>query len=111
MAREKTYFVYIVTNPGLTTLYTGVTNNLIARLSEHWENRGTRGTFAGKYYCYNLIYFEEHDSIIAAIAREKEIKNWNRSKKEDLIRSKNPDWISLNEKVCGTWPPTKIKTR
>jgi len=68
------YYIYIVTNPGRTVLYTGVTNNLPHRLIEHWMNRGDHKTFAGKYYCYNLIYLEEFQYIYNAIAIEKEIK-------------------------------------
>ena len=71
---KKQYAVYIVTNPNKTTLYIGVTNNLPAHLLEHWENRGKKDTFAGKYFCHNLIYFEVFQDIKDAIAREKEIK-------------------------------------
>jgi putative endonuclease len=108
---HTTFFVYIVTNPNKTTLYIGVTNNLSARVMEHWENRGQHETFAGKYFCYNLIYYETYQYIQVAIDREKEIKKWNRKKKEDLIASENPEWIFLNEKICGCWPPKKIIRR
>ncbi len=64
----------MTTNPGKTVLYTGVTNNLKRRISEHFNNRGNKKTFAGKYYCYNLIYFEQYPIIIHAIQREKEIR-------------------------------------
>ncbi len=99
------FFVYILTNPAKTTLYIGVTNNLAARLKEHWDNRGRPETFAGKYYCYNLIYFEVNPSIKSAIAREKELKKWNRHKKETLIKSRNPEWFFLNRDICDDWPP------
>ena len=99
------YYVYILTNHYRTTLYTGVTNDLSARLVEHWLNRNDRGSFAEKYYCYNLIYFEQFDSIELAIKREKQIKGWVRAKKIALIESTNPDWIFLNETICGKWPP------
>ena len=108
---EKSSYVYIVTNPGRTTLYIGVTNNIQARLVEHWSNRGDPVTFAGKYFCYNLIYFEEFEDITVAIAREKEIKKWNRKKKETLIAGTNPHWIFLNEKICGDWPPRSSYNR
>ncbi|MCX6313200.1 MAG: GIY-YIG nuclease family protein [Sphingobacteriales bacterium] len=101
------YYVYIVTNPNKTTLYIGVTNNLRARILEHWENRNKPETFAGRYFCYHLIYYETFQYIQVAIARETEIKKWNRSKKEALIQTKNPEWIFLNEKICGHWPPKK----
>jgi len=105
------YYVYIVTNPERTVLYTGVTNNLWQRLTEHWMNRGNSKTFAGKYYCYNLIYFEEFQYVCNAIAREKEIKGWRRDKKLQLIKTRNPDWSFLNAQVCGHWPPKKTSRR
>jgi putative endonuclease len=86
------YFVYITTNPGKTTLYIGVTNDLSARLYQHYQNRGNKETFAGKYFCYNLLYYETFMDMNQAILREKELKNLTRSKKEDLIRSSNPKW-------------------
>jgi len=67
------YFVYIVTNPGRTVLYTGITNDLSRRLMEHYEARGNDKSFAGKYYCHRLIYFEQYPTAIDAIDREKQI--------------------------------------
>jgi putative endonuclease len=90
------YFVYITTNPGKTTLYVGVTNDLKVRLRRHYLNKGNKKTFAGKYYCYKLIYFEVFQDINQAIAREKEIKNMTREKKEVLIATKNPKWYFLS---------------
>ena len=105
------YFVYIVTNLTQTVLYTGVTNNLEQRLAEHYFNRGKVGTFASKYYCYNLLYFERHQYIDNAIAREKEIKGWRLEKKLDLIKSENPLLKFLNEEMCEVWPPDKNNSR
>jgi putative endonuclease len=105
------YYVYILTNPERNVFYTGVTNNLKQRLIEHWVNRGSPTTFAGRYYCYNLLYFEEFQYINDAIAREKQIKGWRREKKLNLIKGKNPDWMFLNVQVCGCWPPKKIISR
>jgi len=73
MYKKHQYYIYIITNPERTVLYTGVTNDLSQRLIEHWVNKGQPKTFAGKYYCYNLIYYEEFRYINDAIAREKEI--------------------------------------
>ena len=89
--KQHQYYIYIVTNPERTVLYTGVTNNLPQRLVEHWSNRGNPKTFAGKFYCYNLIYYEEFPYIYNAIAREKEFKGWRKQKKFGLIKRKNPD--------------------
>jgi putative endonuclease len=84
------YFVYITTNPGKSVLYTGVTNDLKVRIKEHQSNKGKKETFAGRYYCYKLIYFEHHDDINIAIEREKEIKDLSREKKIELIKRMNP---------------------
>jgi putative endonuclease len=99
------YYVYIVTNTTRKVLYTGVTNNLCQRLTEHYLNRGTNHSFAGKYFSYWLVYFEDFQYINDAIAREKEIKNMLRRKKEDLINEFNPKWEFLNKSVCDEWPP------
>jgi len=105
------YYTYILTNPNRTVLYIGVTNNSTARLVEHWCNRGKPETFAGKYFCYNLIYYEVFQYITDAINRETELKKWNRKKKETLIALKNPNWIFLNEKFCNCWPPKNPNKR
>jgi len=73
-------------------LYTGVTNDLKVRMRQHFENQGNKRTFAGKYYCHKLIYFEHYFDINQAIAREKGIKDMSKKKKEELISSKNPHW-------------------
>lgn len=93
------YFTYITTNPKRTTFYIGVTNDLVRRLREHFENDGNSKTFAGKYYCYNLIYYERFTQVEHAIAQEKELKKWSRSKKEALIKKMNPFVKFLNEEV------------
>ncbi len=84
------YCIYIVTNPDRTVLYIGVTNNLKLRVQQHFNNRGNKNSFAGKYYCYNLVYYEHFTHVKEAIAREKMLKRWARKKKEELIRSVNP---------------------
>ena len=83
-------YVYILTNPGKTVLYVGVTNNLKRRIREHEGNKGNRSTFTGKYYTYKLIYFEEFESPKDAIMREKEVKKLSRKNKIELITKKNP---------------------
>ena len=89
------YFVYITTNPGKTVLYVGVTNDLPARMQEHFNNRGKPETFAGKYYCYKLVYFERYSDVNQAINREKEIKDLSREKKISLIGYLHPHWNML----------------
>ena len=90
------YYTYITTNPGKTTLYIGITNDLHRRLKEHYDNRGKQSTYSGRYYCYKLIYYEYYKTAYEAICREKQIKKWRRSKKEDLINRVNPEWRFLN---------------
>jgi putative endonuclease len=89
------YYVYITTNPAKAVLYIGVTNDLARRLAQHYENRGNNETFAGRYFCYNLLYTEQFANIKEAISREKELKGWTRAKKDSLIATVNPNWDSL----------------
>jgi putative endonuclease len=93
------YFVYIITNPNKSVLYIGVTHNLQERLQQHFDNRGNDKTFAGRYSCFNLIYYEWHQYINNAIEREKELKKWSRIKKEKLINEFNPEWRILNFEI------------
>jgi putative endonuclease len=94
------YYVYITTNPQKTVIYTGVTNDLARRMAEHFlDSINQKKTFAGKYNCYKLIYYEHFEYIIQAIAREKEIKGWSKSKKVDLVKSENKEWKFLNNEI------------
>ncbi len=88
------YYVYILSSIH-KTLYTGVTNDLLRRLYEH--KNGLVPGFTRKYKVDRLVYFEAAEDIRAAIAREKQIKGWVRSKKEALIDSTNPAWNDLGE--------------
>jgi len=94
------FYIYITTNLDKTVLYVGVTNDICTRLYQHKENKGTNKSFTGKYYCYNLLYYEHFTHIDEAIAREKEIKKWRREKKVALIESENLEWRFLNDEVC-----------
>ena len=94
------YFIYITTNENKTTLYIGVTNDIQKRLSQHYfDSQNQKKSFAGKYNCFYLIYYEGFEDINLAIAREKEIKKWRREKKEKLINSLNPKWEFLNNDI------------
>ena len=75
-------------------MYVGVTNNLRRRIYEH-KNKLTKG-FTEKYNVNKLVYFEETQDVIAAIAREKEIKKWRREKKNQLVTRINPTWKELS---------------
>ena len=83
-------YVYITSNPSRIVFYIGVTNSLERRIAEHFNKKGNSETFAGKYYCYELIYFEIFKDRKEAIYREKELKYWSREKKLDLIKAINP---------------------
>ena len=96
----KTYFVYITSNKNKTTLYIGVTNNIQKRISQHYfDSENAKKSFAGKYNCYNLLYYKVFEDINLAILREKELKGWRREKKNKLISDFNPDWEFLNNDV------------
>ena len=92
-ARDHRYYVYILTNAS-RTLYVGVTNNLERRMFEH-KNKLVPG-FTTKYNVTWLAYYEETPSIESALAREKQIKSWRRSKKVTLVESMNPQWKDLS---------------
>ena len=102
------YYVYITTNPNRTTLYIGLTNDIARRLVEHYANRGRPKTFAGKYYCYCLVYLEMYQYINNAIDRETELKDWNRDHKNDLITEFNPKCVILNVEWWQEWPQRKV---
>ena len=89
----KVYYVYILASKRNGTLYIGVTNNLIRRVSEH--TYGTHEGFTKKYNVHRLVYYEEFSDIIDAIQREKRLKKWNRAWKIRLIQGVNPSWEDL----------------
>jgi putative endonuclease len=88
--------VYILTNVQRTVLYVGVTSNLDRRLNEHRFVHDPE-SFAARYRCDRLVYFETTHDIRAAIAREKQLKGWRRAKKVALVESLNPEWRDLSE--------------
>ena len=86
-------YVYILTNDRKTLLYIGVTSDLERRIIQHKSRLGS--DFTTKYSIHNLIYFEVFTDIKNAIEREKQLKNWNRKKKNYLIELQNPNWDFL----------------
>ncbi|MBW3469708.1 GIY-YIG nuclease family protein [Arthrospiribacter ruber] len=98
--KRHEYFVYILTNYNKTVLYVGMTNDLSRRLSEHVE-KFNPDSFTVKYRCKYLLFWEQYQYVREAIAREKEIKGWRRSKKDLLVSEFNPDWRFLNEDVLS----------
>ena len=89
----NTYHVYILASKRNGTLYIGVTNNLERRVYEHQQ--GLVEGFTKKYGVHHLVYHEATADIHTALAREKELKKWNRKWKLELIEKENPDWKDL----------------
>ena len=99
----RTYYVYLLASRS-RVLYAGVTNNLARRVNEH--KRGLIAGFTSWYRITRLVYFEEFADIRDAIAREKEIKGWKRSRKTSLIEERKPTWDDL---ATSTADPSRLR--
>ena len=97
--REHLYFVYILASRRNGTLYVGVTNDVMRRTWKH-KNVLIEG-FTKKYGVHILVWYEAHDDINAAIAREKRLKRWNRAWKIKLIEENNSGWNDLYDRMMG----------
>ncbi|HTO14593.1 MAG TPA: GIY-YIG nuclease family protein [Edaphocola sp.] len=93
-------FVYIMTNKNKSVLYIGVTSDLKGRILKH-RTHLYKKSFSDKYNAEYLIYYEGFDNIVEAIKREKQMKKWNRAKKENLIITKNPEKRDVFEEVMN----------
>ncbi|NBX03295.1 MAG: GIY-YIG nuclease family protein [Alphaproteobacteria bacterium] len=93
------YYVYMLANEFNGTLYIGVTNDLIRRVSEH--KAGIVKGFTQKHGVKNLVYYEHTGDVNAAIVREKQLKNWHRDWKKNLIERENPHWNDLYPALLG----------
>jgi putative endonuclease len=89
--------VYVLASGRNGTLYTGVTSHLQKRLQEH--GLGTIGGFTKKYRVHSLVYYEVHETMHAAISRDKQIKGGSRKKKLTLIERINPTWRNLSNEL------------
>jgi putative endonuclease len=98
------YWVYILTNQPRSTLYVGVTNDLVRRAHEHHE--GLVNGFTKRYKLKMLVYFERFDSPQAAIQREKNIKHWSRAWKLQLVELTNPQWRDYLTTSLADFPPS-----
>jgi putative endonuclease len=87
--------IYIMTNIKNTTLYIGVTSQLVQRVYQH-KSKLTLG-FTNKYNLNKLVYFESFETMYEAITREKQLKNWRRAWKKNLIEEINPNWLDLSK--------------
>lgn len=96
---DKSSYVYILASRPYGTLYIGVTSDLIRRVWQHKE--GFVAGFTKKYGVKQLVWYETHSEIIAAITREKHIKEWPRDWKINLIQSTNPAWHDLYDTLAA----------
>ena len=92
------YYVYILTNTTGVAIYVGVTNDLVRRMYEH-RNKLDPNSYTAKYNIHKLVYYEYTEDVRAAIEREKQIKGWNRARKNKLVESRNPRWEDLYETI------------
>ena len=92
------YYVYMLTNKTKKVLYTGVTKDLVRRMYEH-RNHLDKDSFTARYNAERLVYFEHTTDVYAAISREKQIKSWNRERKNALVESMNPNWDDLYQHI------------
>jgi putative endonuclease len=97
--KEHVYFVYMLASRRNGTLYTGVTNDVLRRTWQHKSN--LVAGFTGKYGVHILVWYETHTDIHEAIAREKQIKGWNRAWKIRLIEEHNSGWNDLYARHLG----------
>ena len=91
-------YVYILTNDHKNVMYVGVTNDLVRRVYEH-KNHLIRNSFTARYNAHRLVYYEYTNNPEAAIEREKQIKGWNRARKNKLVESRNLNWDDLYENI------------
>jgi len=89
---RKQFSVYVMSNASMT-LYTGVTNDVVRRVNEH--KNGTGAAFTSRYHFDRVVYIENYELVVDAIAREKAIKGMTRAKKIALIKNANPTWKDL----------------
>src|SRR5258706_5442928 len=94
---DRQYFVYILTNKPYGTLYVGITNDLVRRVSEH-RNDVVKG-FTCEHQTHRLVWYEAHSEVCEAITREKLIKKWHRDWKINLIQRMNPEWDDLYDAI------------
>ena len=92
------YYVYILANATNVAIYVGITNDLIRRVYEHRTSADPRSHTA-RYGIHKLVYFEETSDVKAAIQREKQLKSWNRGRKNKLVEAFNPAWADLYDSL------------
>lgn len=93
----KQYYIYLTTNHTNTVIYTGVTNDLVRRITEHKAGKGSM--FTSKYKVTKLVYYEVYTDIYEALKREKQIKSGSRKNKIELIEKTNPNFVDLYNEI------------
>ena len=96
----KSGFIYFMANKPRGTIYLGVTSDLSKRTFDH-KNKVDSTSFSAKYGTSSLVYYEQYDDIQTAIQREKQLKNWKREWKIELIEKMNPHWHDLYDSVIA----------
>lgn len=96
------YYTYILVNHNNRVMYIGITNDLQRRICEH--KSGKIPGFTEKYRVNKLVFYEAYREVTAAIAREKQLKGWSRSKKNSLVEMMNPEWKNLYESLFKGLP-------
>ena len=92
------YYVYILSNTTNVAIYVGITRDLIRRVYEH-KNHADPTSFTARHHIHKLVYYESTTDVTAAIEREKQIKGWNRKRKNKLVENMNPQWEDLYDKI------------
>jgi len=100
--RKRKFYAYITTNKHNTTFYIGITGNLLERMYQH--KNGLAEGFTKRYKLTKLVYYEEFDSAYSAIRREKQLKNWHRDWKINLIKENNSNFEDLSENWLKEMP-------
>jgi putative endonuclease len=99
MSTSGRFFVYMLSSRKYGPIYTGMTGNLPVRIYIHREDLLVG--FSSRYRLHRLVYFEQHDTALDAIKREKQLKKWDREWKIGLIEKHNPEWRDLFEEIAS----------
>lgn len=92
------FFVYIMANASISSLYIGITNDLIRRVYEHKND--LRDGFTKRYKVHHLVYYENYAYVWDALQREKSLKKCKREWKMQLVETVNPEWEDLSDHIC-----------
>jgi putative endonuclease len=95
--QKEAFYVYILASKRYGTLYIGVTSDLMKRIWEH--KNGVVAGFTKKYKVHQLVWYERHESAESAMKRERNMKEWQRKWKIELIEKSNPHWVDLYESL------------